>query len=521
MKKLYKYISVLPFIAIQLSTAEVVDIKGTINGDNSNPVANARISLKKHPGIVAYTSADGTFSLQSGTPVKYRHQSRLNFVLTIQNNPHNTRLCLQSDKNYSSITASLHSLDGRLLSKNDMINTSNQYYFDIPYSHSGICVLKINLNNTQITYPVVVNNNTVSITGKSRVSSRNTAAFISVLSNETDDTLIVYKKGYRTHYTPVSYTTDNISIGLTNSKQWIPENRTSLTFESGMVKIPANGYDFEMGQPNDTVWGRIDGLPTSETEQLMHTVTFTHDFWIDTSEVCQGEFDSLMKQYPKYSNGFETTHGKGNNYPVYAVTWSDAVLFCNARSKRDGFDTVYSYSKINGSPGSKCELQNVKSNLTANGYHLPTEAQWEYACRGGTVTDYYWGKNLEDYSSEVPEDEISTFAVWNGNSYSKALGSPSFGTHPVASKKANAYGLYDMAGNVSEWCHDFMSSYISTIATDPSGPDEQTVEDGTFHVSRGGNWGNDVTFLRSSNRKFDSPDYFYFFVGFRCVRTIQ
>jgi formylglycine-generating enzyme required for sulfatase activity len=521
MRNLSLYITVLLLIVIQASVAEVIDIKGKINDSGNNPVENARISLKKHPEIVAYTSADGTFALQLGTPVKYRHQSLQNIILTIQNNAHNARLCLHPDKNYSSITASLHSLDGRLISKNEMFGISNRYYFEVPYSHSGICVLKINLNNTQITYPVVIHNNSVSITGTSRVS-RNAPAMYTAMSLDADDTLIVYKKGFKTHYTSVSYTPpDDIGIELTNSKPWIPENRSSLTFEGGMVKIPAKGYDFEMGQPNDTIWGRIDGLPTSETEQPVHTVTFTHDFWIDTSEVCQGEFDSLMKQYPKYSSSFETTHGQGKNYPVYAVTWDDAVLFCNARSKRDGFDTVYTYSKITGSPGSKCELLNVKSNLAANGYHLPTEAQWEYACRGGTVTDFYWGKNLDDYSSEVPADEISTFEVWVNNSFSKGLGSPSFGTHPVASKEANAYGLYDMAGNVSEWCHDYMSSYTCDKATDPSGPEQPNEEDGAFHVSRGGNWGNDVTFLRSTNRRFDPPDYFYFFLGFRCARTIQ
>jgi formylglycine-generating enzyme required for sulfatase activity len=519
MKKLYKYISVLPLIAIQLSTAEVIDIKGTIKESNGNPVANAHISLLKHPEIVAYSSADGTFSLQSGTPVRYRQQSIQNFSLTIQNNAHSARLYLQPDKNYSSITASLYSLDGRLLSKNEMMNTSNLYYFEIPYSHSGICVLKLNLNNTQITYPIVISNKSVSIAGKSRVASCNAAAFSSAMSNGTDDTLIVYNKGYRTHYSPVSYTADEISIDLTNSKLWTPENRSSLTFEGRMVKILAKGYDFDMGQPNDTIWGRIDGQPTSENEQPIHTVTFTHDYWIDTSEVCQGEFDSLMKQYPKYSNGFETTHGKGNNYPVYAVTWDDAVLFCNARSKRDGFDTVYSYSQITGYSGSKCELKNVKSNLTANGYHLPTEAQWEYACRGGTVTDYYWGKNLDDYLSEVPSSEISSYAVWNDNSYILGLGSPLFGTHQVAGKKPNNYGLYDMAGNVSEWCHDLNSNYTSEVASDPSGPAGEA--GAAFHVSRGGNWGNDVSYLRSNNRTFVAPDYFYFFVGFRCARTIQ
>lgn len=508
MKNIYKYISVLPLIVIQLSSAEVIDIKGTIKGSNSEPVENAQISLMKHPELVAYSTNDGTFSLQSGTPVRNHYQSPQNLNLTIQNNAHSARLCLQPDNNYSSITASLHSLDGRLLSKNDMVKKTTLYYFEIPYNHTGICVLKVKLNNTQITYPVVINNNSVSITGTSRVSG-NTPSLYTATSNGIDDTLVVYKRGSRTHYIPVSYTsTDEINIDLTNSNQWIPEDRSSLTFERNMVKILAKDHDFEMGQPRDDL---------QADDQPVHTVAFTHDFWLDTTEVTQGEFDNLMKQYPKYSNGFTSAKGLGKNYPAYGVFWGDAVLFCNARSKRDGFDTVYSYSSITGSPGSKCELENVKSDLTKNGYHLPTEAQWEYACRGGTTTDYYWNKNLEDYRSEVPEDEISSFAIWQINSSDMGLGSPDFGTHEVASKKPNAYGLYDMTGNVSEYCHDWRADYTCDKAVDPSGPEQSE-----FNTTRGGNWGNDVIYLRSANRTFHGTgDYYYFYIGFRCARTIQ
>ncbi len=521
MNKFYVYFSAFLITVFQLSTADIIDIKGKINNSNTDPVENARVSLKKHPELVAFTSADGTFSLQSGTPVRYRHQSQQYLTLTIQNSAHAARLCIQPDHYYSSITASLHSLDGRLLSKKDMLKQANQHYFEIPYSHSGICVLTIRLNSTQIIYPLVINNKSVSITGRSRVS-RNAPSLYTASSYETDDTLIVYKQGFRTQYTPVSYTpSGDIGVELTNSKPWIPENRDELTFEGSMVKILAKGFDFEMGQPNDTIWGRIDGLPTSETEQPVHTVTFTHDFWIDTTEVSQGEFEELMKQYPKYSNGWSSTHGFGKDYPAYAVSWEDAVLFCNARSKRDGFDTVYTYTKIIGTPGSKSELTGAKSDLTKNGYHLPTEAQWEYACRGGTVTDYYWGKNFDDYASEVPASEISSYAVWHANSFTHGLGSPSFGIHQVATKEPNAYGLYDMAGNISEWCHDWITNYTSDQATDPSGPEQPSEENGEFHVCRGGNWGNNVTYLRSSNRSFDAPDYFYFFLGFRCARTIR
>lgn len=277
---------------------------------------------------------------------------------------------------------------------------------------------------------------------------------------------------------------------------------------AGKVLIEAAGRSFSMGSSV----GFEDELP-------QHSVTFTKSFWIDSTEITQGLYESLMAaSYEDYTTPtWFAPYGVGNLYPAYHVYWGDAVLFCNALSRRDGLDSVYTYTNIIGTPGNLSELVGVAADFSKNGYRLPTEAEWEYACMGGNTHDLYWGKDVDPYPATATDStEVGNYAVWYANSYEFGADTSAFGAHIVGSKIPNAYGLYDMAGNLYEWCHDWYGAYANTSVTDPAGPTT-----GDFHVLRGGSWGSNAEYLRSSNRTFSVPDYLYYFIGFRTVVPAQ
>ncbi len=287
-----------------------------------------------------------------------------------------------------------------------------------------------------------------------------------------------------------------------------PGPGTENDLNSGMVLIPAADASFDMGSLN----GNSD-------EQPVHTVTFSFDFWMDTTEVTQGDYENLMSgTYTEYSTpDWHNPYGVGENYPAYAVTWGDAVLYCNARSQRDGLENVYSYTGISGSLGNGCELEGTSIDYSKDGYRLPTEAEWEFACRAGTTTDFFWEKNYIPYPETSADSvEINSYTVWCGNSWDFSSDDADYGNHPVAAKAPNAFGLYDMCGNGWEWVNDWYGSYDGSLQIDPTGP-----ESVSYHFTRGGSWGNHVSFLRSSNRTFSTPDYYFNFLGFRVVHPVK
>ena len=219
-----------------------------------------------------------------------------------------------------------------------------------------------------------------------------------------------------------------------------------LSINKDMMLIPAG--TFTMGSPASDK-GRND-------DESLHQVMITNPYYMGKYEVTQEQWEAVIGNNPSSKN-------KGAKLPVTDVSWED----CQEFLKR----------------------LNEKSNA---GFRLPTEGEWEYACRAGTSTAYSVGDSLTESDANILGSSIKT----------------------VGSYKPNAFGLYDMHGNVWEWCEDLYGAYSAAAVIDPKGPAK-----GEYRVLRGGSFGNDGSLARSSYRGNDAPSYRYSFVGFRLTRT--
>ena len=237
------------------------------------------------------------------------------------------------------------------------------------------------------------------------------------------------------------------------------------------------------------------------------TVTIS-DMYVCDHEVTQAEYE----KYCKYgSSSPSSSYGDGDNYPAYYVNWYDAIVYCNLRSIAEDLIPAYKIGEetdprkwsgiagdaVNGycGPSKSNDTWNALTyDKEANGYRLPTEAEWEYIAREeGTSTTTYSGSNT-----------IDDVAWYSSNSSSK--------THEVKGKQANSLGIYDMSGNVWEWCYDWYGTVSRTTA-------DTGASSGSDRVLRGGSWLNNASYCAVSYRGYDDPSSRLDYYGFRVVRS--
>jgi len=260
---------------------------------------------------------------------------------------------------------------------------------------------------------------------------------------------------------------------------------------------PANMVYVEGGSFN---MGSNDG---DGDEKPVHKVTVS-SFYIGKYEVTQKEWREVMGSSPSYF--------KGDDKPVEQVSWYDVIEYCNQRSLKEGLTSCYTIDKSRKDPNNTNEYDDLKwsvsVNWQANGYRLPTEAEWEYAARGGIKSKGF------KYSGS---DDISSVAWYYDNSYAKGDKHSDYGTHKAGTKAANELGIHDMSGNVWEWCWDWYDSgyYAKSQSSDPIGAGS-----GSSRVLRGGSWDDNDYFCRMSFRDVKSPGHSHYYIGFRVSRAI-
>ena len=246
-----------------------------------------------------------------------------------------------------------------------------------------------------------------------------------------------------------------------------PKAGDVMTNSIGMklVYIPAGEFMMGSGLSASQVASQYGGNADWFTDEYpQHKVKLSKGFWMGQTEVTQAQYRSVM--------GANQSHFKGDSNPVESVSWNDAVEFCRKLSQKEG-----------------------------KTYTLPTEAQWEYTCRAGTSTVFSFGSN---------ESSLGDYAWYSSNSGHK--------THPVGQKKPNAFGLYDMHGNVWEWCRDWYDPdyYNKSSMTDP-----ENIQSNYNHVLRGARWMSNTGNCRSAYRGWDIPGARCMNGGFRVVMEAE
>jgi formylglycine-generating enzyme len=481
-------------LAVSVCAAQSVNISGRVTDTGGTPLPGAVVKLV-NAGLTATTGADGNFTLTS-TGVHGQNNQWLAHRLSA--GIFNGALCVNLQEE-SDVEMTTFTLQGKAIATLRRTLGAGTNSLALPRMGAGVYLYKVKLGGSEfmIKSPFVdgISHGTAtSVQGSSSKALTKRAKSVAGLKDPAascgesfipmdkdirirsltskqasgnalavgfNDAVLITKDGFLKYLMRVTNAdTNGIEIQL-------PVGTGLMLFglqrQIVMKDIPAG--TFTMGSDSSVDYGA----------QPPHQVTLSA-FAMQEAEVTQEQYLAVTGTNPSNFNAGTDASLR----PVETVDWFDAAKYCNALSLFSGLIAVYDTSAWT-------------ADFSKTGYRLPTEAQWEYACRAGSITEYWWGPDTNGIGA-------CTWSNYNSGGT----------TQPVATKLANAYGLYDMTGNVWEWCNDWFGAYTTGAATDPTG-----ASNGTYRVLRGGSCYYFSDDFRSAFRYYGNPDYRYYGFGFR------
>jgi formylglycine-generating enzyme required for sulfatase activity len=485
------------FTGMHLLGVATLAQKGVVVNDaDGKPIANALV-MQKPSWALVLTNAKGEFDFGPANPVRVNRSRTLRHGLRLMPGGRLQLLpsLLGEGKKWNGVG---HSIDKAIRAI-----TLQGRVFNLPISVDGVVKLPAQLQAEHLIF-LQVGKVTLRMMQFGQKGGSVLSAGISVVRDGADvednsnaplskksadpDTLIVSRYGFDAKTQLISGNDQGTLRLKANAKAPPP----------GMKEL--KGATYMMGSRRN---------PVASPE---HEVTVS-GFYVDTVEVTQDDYKLLMGDEFTKRDPYGYDLNFGPQYSAMNMTWYEAVLYCNARSKRDGLDTVFTYKGRTPKPeDDSFILDSLKVDIHAKGYRLATEAEWEYSCKGGQDSDYFWGTNKEI------KDSANVYAWWGGNLI-RSIENGTLTNQKVAKKKMNAFGLYDIVGNSAEYILD---SRLEPYPTSPNiDPYFESSEKPPSRTDKGGGWSLPVNSHTCTARGSIFPYIHVPISGFRAVLPIR